>query len=158
MSKAVVQKIVSGGQTGVDRSALDVAIFLEIEHGGWCPKGRRAEDGQIPKIYRLKTTRSQNYAVRTERNVIESDGTCILYRKVTSGGTELTRRLAIKHQRPLICFDLASVGEAEPEELRCWVKSNGLQVLNIAGPRESTCPGIMKQAEQFLIRALANDT
>lgn len=157
MSKPVVRKIVSGGQTGVDRAALDVAIFLEIEHGGWCPMGRRAEDGRIPKIYKLRQTRSKHYAVRTERNVVESDGTCILYRGVTSGGTELTRRLAVKHQRPLICIDLGTAGEVEQNQLQLWIRTHGVRVLNIAGPRDSTCPGIMRQVERFLMAALSGN-
>lgn len=172
-----LKKIVSGGQTGVDRAALDVAIFLEIEHGGWCPKGRRAEDGRIPNNYHLSETESRDYAVRTERNVIDSDATLILYRDQTVGGTELTRRMALKHQRPHLCLDLAQwedtggvegtesssaaedgipVGTADPllRQLNRWLDQFGVSVLNIAGPRESTCSGITKQAERFLSRAL----
>lgn len=155
MTNQVIQKIVSGGQTGVDRAALDVAIFLEIEHGGWCPLGRRAEDGRIPAVYRLKQTRSKQYSARTEQNVVDSDGTCILYRQQTTGGTELTRKLAIKHNRPLICIDLNVAEEKELEELNSWLKNHGIKVLNIAGPRESTCPGIMNQTERFLLKAFS---
>lgn len=155
MTHQVIQKIISGGQTGVDRAALDVAIFLEIEHGGWCPLGRRAEDGKIPAIYRLKQTRSKRYSARTEKNVVDSDGTCILYRQQTKGGTELTRKLAIKHKRPLICIDLTEAKEKEQEELHKWLNQHSIQVLNIAGPRESTCPGIMKQTERFLLKAFS---
>ena len=74
MSRCQLDKIISGGQTGVDRAALDVAIFLEIPHGGWCPLGRRAEDGSIPKTYLLRETPQRDYAVRTEKNIIDSDG------------------------------------------------------------------------------------
>ncbi len=175
-----LKKIVSGGQTGVDRAALDVAIFLEIEHGGWCPKGRRAEDGRIPNSYQMSETESRDYAVRTERNVIDSDATLILYRDQTVGGTELTRRMALKHQRPYLCLDLAQweiteetetlegaespsaaedgvpVGATDPllDQLNQWLGQSGFSVLNIAGPRESTCPGIAKQSERFLSLAL----
>lgn len=85
-----VRRIVSGGQTGVDRAALDVAMQLSIEHGGWCPRGRLAEDGTIPSRYDLRETRSAKYHVRTERNVVDSDATLILYRKSLTGGTLLT--------------------------------------------------------------------
>ena len=98
-------KIVSGAQTGVDRAALDAAIFLNIPHGGWCPRGRRAEDGAIPAVYQLKETTERNYAVRTEKNVVDSDGTLILFLKQISGGTELTEKLTKKHRRPLLCVD-----------------------------------------------------
>src|SRR5688572_12994856 len=94
--KSSVQRIVSGGQTGVDRGALDAAIALGIEHGGWCPRGRLAEDGQIPRRYQLTETKTSKYRERTERNVLDSDGTLILFRALLSGGTELTRRLAVQ--------------------------------------------------------------
>jgi hypothetical protein len=154
MPHPIVKKIVSGGQTGVDRAALDVAIYLEIEHGGWCPRGRRAEDGRIPKTYKLKTTSSANYAIRTEQNVIDSDGTCLLYRGQTVGGTDLTRRLAIKHRRPLLGIDLSCLAPSNFEEFANWVLTNGIQILNVAGPRESSCPGIAQQTERFLLQAL----
>lgn len=93
-SARIVNKIVSGGQTGVDRAGLDVAIQLGIDHGGWCPKGRRAEDGRIPGCYQLAEADSDEYAFRTERNVVDSDGTLILFFATLRGGTELTYRLA----------------------------------------------------------------
>lgn len=158
MRVPIVKKIVSGGQTGVDRAALDVAIYLELEHGGWCPRGRRAEDGRIPKMYKLKSTSSAHYAIRTEQNVIDSDGTCLLYRGQTMGGTELTRKLALKHRRPLLGIDLSSLKPSHFEEFAKWVHANGIQCLNVAGPRESTCPGISQQTERFLFRALVTET
>src|SRR4030042_6079458 len=93
-------KILSGGQTGADRSALDVAIALGISHGGWCPRGRLAEDGRIPDRYQLRETDYREYAVRTEQNVVDSDATLILCSGVLSGGTELTLRLAERHHGP----------------------------------------------------------
>ncbi len=152
--KVLLRKIVSGGQTGVDRAALDVAIYLEIEHGGWCPLGRRAEDGRIPSTYLLKETETRNYAVRTERNVVDSDGTLVLYRDQMTGGTDLTRKLTLKHGRPVSCIDLETFHEEEFERLLGWIERHNIQVLNVAGPRESTCQGISKQAEQFLVIAL----
>lgn len=153
MNPCSVEKIVSGGQTGVDRAALDVAMFLDIEHGGWCPKGRRAEDGTIPPTYQLKQTSTRNYADRTERNVVDSDGTLILFRGQTTGGTELTRKLAEKHQRPAKCVDLDCFHELEFDRIAEWVSKYNIKVLNVAGPRESTCRGIARQAEQFLVCA-----
>ncbi len=155
MSLHKVEKIVSGGQTGVDRAALDVAVFLDIEHGGWCPLGRRAEDGPIPARYQLKETRERDYSIRTEKNVVESDGTLILFRDQTSGGTELTRKLALKHRRPLVCIDLNSAHSNEVCNVGDWLENHHIRVLNIAGPRESTCIGIGRQAEQFLVQALS---
>lgn len=158
MSRHVISKIVSGGQTGVDRAALDVAIYLDIPHGGWCPAGRRAEDGQIPDGYQLRETDQRDYSVRTERNVIESDGTLILFRNKLSGGTDLTFRLAGKHRRPSICFDLdediASVTDTY-QAFSKWIEANNISVLNVAGPRESSSQGIGMRAESFLVKALA---
>ena len=104
-------KIISGGQTGVDRGALDAAMELGIPHGGWCPRGRTAEDGRIPDRYQLRETDSPDYSFRTEQNVLDSDATLILYRGRIAGGTELTLRLARQHGRPHLVVDLdAAVG------------------------------------------------
>ena len=157
MTRHIISKIVSGGQTGVDRAALDVAIYLDIPHGGWCPAGRRAEDGKIPDGYELRETDQRDYSVRTEKNVIESDGTLILFRNKLSGGTDLTVRLAQKHRRPRICFDLADDSSNSADTIQAftqWATTNNVSVLNVAGPRESTSSGISRQAEAFLIKAL----
>lgn len=155
--KFPLRKIVSGGQTGVDRAALDAAIFLEIEHGGWCPQGRRAEDGRIDSVYQLTETNEADYAVRTEQNVIDSDGTLILHFGKISGGTKLTLKLAKRHNRPCLALDLA--GEVD-HALRIthvcdWIIRENIQVLNVAGPRESSSPGITKRSEEFLAAAFA---
>lgn len=144
-----IQKIVSGGQTGVDRAALDSAIFLEIEHGGWCPAGRRAEDGKIPDHYDLQEMDSRDYAKRTEQNVVDSDGTLVLYYQKMSGGTLLTYRLAGKHKRPRLAIDLAE-SDSQAESVRDWIVAKNIGVLNVGGPRESSHKGIGRQAEQFL--------
>ena len=152
-----LKKIVSGGQTGVDRAALDAAIFLEIEHGGWCPKGRRAEDGRIDSVYQLTETHEFDYAVRTEKNVVDSDGTLILHFGKLSGGTKLTVKFAKKHGRPCLALDLAEdVDQATRINKVCdWVIRENLHVLNVAGPRESSSPGITKLSEEFLAAAFA---
>lgn len=146
----LVDEIVSGGQTGVDRAALDVAIFLEIPHGGWCPKDRIAEDGTIPLHYNLRETDSRDYAVRTERNVVDSDGTLILYDGTLSGGTKLTMHLAKKFQRPYLLVDLTET--PAPGTVQKWIEKHGLRRLNVAGPRETTSPGITALATHFLLR------
>lgn len=143
-----VRRIVSGGQTGVDRGALDAAIALGIEHGGWCPKGRLAEDGVIPPHYQVRETKSAEYPVRTEQNVLDSDGTLILYRGQMQGGTELTYRLACKHRKPLLLVDLSA--PAEPERIRLWLAHHAIRTLNVAGPRESAAPGVAAQTAQLL--------
>ena len=99
-------KVVSGGQTGVDQGALEAAIELGLDHGGWCPRGRLSEAGPIPTRFQLSETDSTEYWVRTERNVIDSDATLILFRRQIRGGTALTERMAIKHGRPCRCVDL----------------------------------------------------
>jgi hypothetical protein len=146
-------RVVSGGQTGVDRAALDVAIALGIAHGGWCPRGRRAEDGVVPARYALTETASTDYAVRTEQNVVDSDATLILGRGPLGGGTALTRELALRHGKPLLVVDLA--GPTELPAVRAWLEAHRVGVLNVAGPRESGCPGIGAAAAAFLTAVLA---
>ena len=147
-----LRRIISGGQTGVDRGALDAAIALGIAHGGWCPRGRLAEDGRIADRYDLQETRSPEYPARTERNVVDADGTLILYRGEMQGGTELTRRLAKKHGKPLLSLDL----DEQPGLAAAtgWLEEHQIQVLNVAGPRESSAAGIARQAYDFLMRLL----
>lgn len=151
-SACPVVKIVSGGQTGVDRAALAVAVYLGIPHGGWCPLGRRAEDGTIPACYDLQETDSPNYAVRTLQNVLDSDGTLVLTRGNISGGTGLTITLARRHHRHLCVVNLAE--EHDYPALQQWLVANQIRVLNVAGPRESTEPHITAEAEQFLTNSL----
>jgi len=144
-------KIVSGGQTGVDRAALDAALELGIPCGGWCPKSRRAEDGPIPDRYPLKETESASYPVRTEMNVRDSDGTLILTWGRPTGGTALTVRLARRHKKPSLVIDLKK--PADPLSFRNWLEKKEIGVLNIAGPRESEYPGISRLAFGFLLNA-----
>ncbi len=149
-----VEKVISGGQTGVDRAALAVAVYLEIVHGGWCPLGRRAEDGTIPEFYNLQETDSPNYAVRTLQNILESDGTLVLTRGMISGGTALTINLANRNRRPLLVLNLAE--EHDYAALRQWLMQHQIRILNVAGPRESSEPNITAEAEQFLINGLSD--
>ncbi len=153
-AKFPITKIISGGQTGVDRAALDVALAIGIPCGGWCPKGRRAEDGVIPAHYPLTETTSKDYRVRTRRNVREADGTLILSRGPLSGGSALTRWLAKELDRPCLVVDL--VKRPRVSDVRAWLTSNNIHTLNIAGPRESNQPGIYLQAKKFLRRVLSD--
>ncbi len=146
-------RIVSGGQTGVDRAALDVALLLDFEIGGWCPRGRRAEDGPISQNYPLAETTSAAYSQRTEANVRDSDATLILSRGRLSGGTALTRDTARTHKKPLLVLDLRT---ATPDDAVIWIKRQAISVLNVAGPRESAAPGIYEEASGYLRRVLGS--
>ena len=105
----MIQKIISGGQTGVDRAALDAAIKLTIPHGGWIPQGRLTEDGPLPPKYQLQETGSTSYADRTEKNVLDADATLIISRGPLTGGSEYTREMALKHQRLWLHIDLEKI-------------------------------------------------
>ena len=145
---SIFSKIVSGGQTGVDRAALDVAMELGIHSGGWCPKGRRAEDGAIPHQYPLQEASSSEYPVRTRLNIEDSDGTLILCCGAPAGGTALTLKLARRLRKPHLLIDLAE--EAGARKVIDWGKQNDVQTLNVAGPREGECPGVYERATPFL--------
>jgi hypothetical protein len=152
----VLEKIVSGGQTGVDRAALDVAIALGLETGGWVPRGRRAEDGRIPVRYEgLRQTRSFGYEARTRLNVRDSDATLCLCFARRDRGTALTARVARKLRRPLLVLELESVGEAAAiVQLRRWLRAVRPSVLNVAGPRASTEPRVIGPASRILDAAI----
>jgi hypothetical protein len=148
-----LRKIVSGGQTGVDRAALDVAIALNLPCGGWCPRGRRAEDGRIPKRYPLEETASPSYASRTIQNVIDSDGTLVLTVGTIRGGTLMTKNAAQKRKKPHLVVDLK-----QPAEIKAvvdWMKDNEIRVLNVAGPRASQAPEAYDLAVRFLLKLLS---
>jgi len=151
-----VRRIISGGQTGADRGALDAAIQLGVEHGGYCPAGRRAEDGRIPERFRLVETESSDYAVRTEKNVLSADGTLLITRGAPTGGSALTAALARKHDRALLHLDLGSEREPVPI-IREWIAARRIGCLNVAGPRESGCPGIAQDVRALLVAALSAD-
>jgi hypothetical protein len=147
---SVLRKVVSGGQTGVYRAALDVAIALGLTHGGWCPRGRRSEDGAIPDAYALQETQETRYEQRTEWNVRDSDATLLLYRGALSGGTAFTLQCVRDLGRSHALVDLAR--DPDPRELEAWIASFG--VVNVAGPRESRCPGIYEDARAYLLDLL----
>ncbi len=148
----VICRVVSGGQTGVDRAALDVARQLGLPRGGWCPRGRRTEDGTIAPTYPLQETPSEDYTQRTEWNVRDSDGTLVLTRGRPVGGTAFTIVVARRLSKPLLVLDLLQ--DPDPAAVARWVDAAHVATLNVAGPRESQQPGIHAQAQRFLTRAL----
>lgn len=132
--------IISGGQTGADRAALDFAIENGFDHGGWCPRGRKAEDGTIPARYELRETPSRRYAQRTEWNIRDSDGTLVVsIAAEPQGGTRLTLELARRLGKPVLHLALleADAIEGTDSQLSDFLTKHSIQILNVAGPRGS---------------------
>ena len=145
-------KFVSGGQTGADSAALDWAIANGIPHDGWCPQGRRAEDGVIDGRYQLTETPSKDYEQRTEWNVRDSDGTLIISLKPElSSGSQRTLEIARQLGKP--CLHLHPVN-MQPSAIRDFIERHAIRALNVAGPRESSQPGIGKYVKEVLDTAL----
>lgn len=154
MAGGRVRRVVSGGQAGVDRAALDVALALGMACGGWCPRGRAAEDGPIAARYPMAETPSSRSLQRTRWNVRDSDGTLVLLRGRLDGGTLEAARHATEFGRPLHIVDLEGpADDVAAAATRHWLRARRIAVLNVAGPRESSRPGIHLQAADFL-RAL----
>jgi hypothetical protein len=138
---SLIERIVSGGQTGADRAGLDFAIEHGIPHGGWCPKGRKAEDGSIDWRYDLKETPSSDYTQRTECNVRDSDGTVIFsFSPTLTGGSKKMADLAQKHQKPCLHLSAKLHGDKAPEVLKKFIQEHHIKILNVAGPRGSKEP------------------
>jgi len=141
----MIKKIISGGQTGVDRAALDVAIKLAIPHGGWIPQGRLTENGPLPPEYRLQETLSTSYADRTEKNVLAADATLIISRGPLTGGSEYTREMAVRHNRRWLHIDLERIAAFQAATtINDWIAKQEIATLNVAGPRASKDPKIYK--------------
>lgn len=141
-------KVVSGGQTGADRGALDAAISLGVGHGGWCPRGRRAEDGRVPDVYDLTETPEAGYVQRTALNVRDSSATLILHTGLMGPGSQATSRTARQAGRPWLVVDIA-----RPLALSAalgWLRDMITPVLNVAGSRESGSPGIQVASREFV--------
>lgn len=141
--------IVSGGQTGVDRTALDWAIEHGWPHGGNCPKGRIAEDGVIPRKYNLKETKSSKYPVRTHLNIIHSDATLILSPLPLTGGTALTTKYAEQEGRAIFTIS-PGFEQNDLSALHSFLATRNSCNLNVAGPRLSQWP----DSRDFVKRAL----
>lgn len=158
MSAASPLTIVSGGQTGADRAALDFAIRTGLPHDGWCPRARRAEDGPLPPRYLLRETPSAKYDERTRWNVRDSDATVVFaMHGDLSGGTRLTAEIAERAQKPLLVLAADDAGVLEAAvRLRQFLSECQPQRLNIAGPRASQEPGIAAYVDAVLDAALVN--
>jgi hypothetical protein len=145
----MIKKVISGGQTGVDRAGLDSALKAGIPIGGYCPKGKRAEDGTIPEHYPLIELESPESRYRTEKNVIESDGTLILNKGILSQGTKQTEDYTRNYGRPCLIVQLEE--PIDPAQVIRWIRGQYISVLNIAGPRESKyLEGIYNDAMDYL--------
>jgi len=150
-------KIISGGQTGADRAALDWAIRHRIPHGGWCPKGRLAEDGTIAGRYRLRETPAADYATRTEWNVRDADATVIFsIAKKLSGGSRLTAELARAHHRPLLHLNRDAPRGDPAKSLVAFLQRHEIKTLDVAGPRASEEPAIARFVRDTLERVFAS--
>ena len=154
-----VTRIISGGQTGVDRGALLAARDLGLERGGWAPLGWRAEDGVIPAEFRdgMQECPQRGYSARTRRNADDSDGTLILSRDLPlTGGTLMTERYVIITGAPVLVLalwkDIPLIDICIA--VNSWIERNRISVLNVAGPRESKAPGIQEQSRAVLVALL----
>jgi hypothetical protein len=147
----MIDKIISGGQTGVDQAGLDVAIKLGIPYGGWIPKGRKTENGPLSQKYRMQEMPTSRYADRTEKNVIDSDGTLIISRGKLTNGSEYTRKMAMKHNRPWLHIDIAKDAKFHAAtRIVSWIFDNEIRELNVAGPRASKDPEIYLDAMNII--------
>jgi len=156
---AIDLTVVSGGQTGVDRAALDAALSLGIPCGGWCPDGRLAEDGPIPPRYPLVELAGADYLRRTRQNVIDSDGTLVVTIGPPSGGTARTIEFCREFGRPMLKVDAAQATiEQAAHEARRFVIEHDIRRLNVAGPRASGAPGAYDFAFALLRRMLSTNS
>lgn len=139
----ILKKIVSGGQTGADRAGLDAAIDRGVPHGGFCPRGRRAEDGVIPDQYQLEETRSRDYSVRTTKNVAWSDGTVIFTYGPPTGGSLTTVEAVKFYDKPCLLVNLDATSDSEIiTAVASFCVDKKIKTLNVAGSRASKAPGI----------------
>lgn len=146
--------IISGGQTGVDRAALDFAIAHDIQHGGWCPKGRKAEDGVISSRYQLNEMATGDYLKRTKQNIADSDATLILNCGELDGGTLRTMQFAQQLNKSFMVVQLDSDDLENQIKQTCnWIRATCSGSLNVAGPRESKRPGVYRLSYDFLAQS-----
>jgi hypothetical protein len=150
-AERMIKKVVSGGQTGADQAALDVAMEMGIRHGGWIVKGRKTEAGTLPRKYRLKETNSIDYDQRTELNVVDSDGTVIFSHGSLKGGSARTLMLAKKHNKSCLHIDLNELSKYEAVEIiERWIDARKIEVLNVAGSRASEDGRIYEDVKDVL--------
>jgi hypothetical protein len=147
-----IRRVISGGQTGVDRGALDAALEARFPCGGWCPSGRLAEDGPIDARYPVVEMEQGGYEQRTRQNVLDSDGTAIIYFGELSGGTEFTLSQCMLQKKPYTLIDAAEISETSATELIVeFVRTHSVETLNVAGPRQSSAP----EAHNYARRVIA---
>jgi hypothetical protein len=147
----LIKKIISGAQTGADRAALDFAIEVGIPHGGWVPKGRKAEDGTIPEKYNLQEMPTASYPARTEKNVLDSHGTLIISHGNLTGCSLRTKEVADQHNRPYLHIDLTKTNPfIAAGKIINWIAAYGIEILNVAGPRASKDPKIYQDTLKVL--------
>ena len=151
-------KIISGGQTGADRAALDAAIELGMEYGGSIPKGRKAEDGPIDKRYsKLVELKGDSYRVRTEKNAADADATIVFTIGAPTEGTAYTVDCLKKHGKPYFLVDFKTTDDREAIRIiGLWLRQTGPEILNIAGPRESKAPDIYERVYGILLRVMGS--
>ncbi len=165
-----VERIISGGQTGADRGGLDAAMTLGIPHGGWCPKGRRAEDGAVPARYQLRETNTADYPKRTRRNIAEADATIVFVLSLKAAGpaSRLTINEAQAMYKPVMLAELAGMLSGAPEtraaherltvrDIQKWCRQHDVKTLNVAGSRESKVPGLQRAVRDILVRAIGRE-
>jgi len=147
----MLRKIISGGQTGADRAAIDLAIKLSIPHGGWISKGRKTESGPLPLKYKLREMDTYDYPSRTKQNIIDSHGTVILSKGRLSGGSALTKSFSKVVGKPNCHIDLANNDSFEAAIiLHSFILENQIEILNVAGSRASHDPGIYFDVRSIL--------
>ena len=147
----MIKKIISGGQTGADRAALDFALKFFKPYCGWIPKGRITEEGPLDDKYQLQEMPTASYPARTEQNVIDSDGTLIFSRGKPTGGTDYTRKMVLKHKRQLLHIDLNLRTSYDAAHLlSSWIDLQHIKILNVAGPRASKDPAIYNDVFRVL--------
>lgn len=151
----MLKKIISGGQTGADVAGLDVAIKHGIPHGGAIPKGRLTEKGLLPEKYVLQEMTTKSYPKRTEKNVLDSDGTVIITHGTLTGGSLLTQKKAIQHKKPVIHLDMNKVTvEKAVDLLQDFMQNNGIEILNVTGSRASKDPEVYDKTFQVVEKSI----
>ncbi|MBU1343879.1 MAG: putative molybdenum carrier protein [Proteobacteria bacterium] len=149
-----IKKVISGGQTGADIAGTDAAIACRAPYGGWLPKGRKTENGPVPKEYTefLEMGRG-GYPKRTEQNVIDSDGTVIFTYGKLAGGSSLTKNFSVKNKKPWLHIDLDAV-QNPAAKIKDWIIEWDIKVLNVAGKSASKAPGIYDQVKTIIMEVL----
>ena len=153
----MITRIISGGQTGVDRAALDTAIERRIQHGGWVPQGRSAEDGPLGSQYCVEETPSPEVSLRTEWNVRDADATLIISHGQLVGGSKLTQQMAHQYDKPCLHVDLATLSVSDAaKQITHWLIAIRVKTLNVAGARHSEDTAVYKRTRELLHMVLSS--